>query len=268
MWLAWVVLLLQPGGTAPRVFGDGISWVAVRGEHSLLISKTEVTNAQYNRCVLAGACTPPSYSGGCLKAALGLPPHVGRFEATRHPDDREVAAVQESVAEPVAEIFQHPDHPVVCVSWSQAGTYARWVGGRLPSWIEWNKAVGVHRFPWGDTPPSCDLAALKADLIHASCGLLSTQSSCSRPQGNTPEGICDLLGNVAEWLTDTGTHDEGTKMQQFLRQTAGGHWAWPADRIVEDFRIPWLEPFGDLWLGIRVVKNGEPPADLGGHQGP
>ena len=51
------------------------------------------------------------------------------------------------------------DHPVVGVCWYEAVAYARWVGKRLPTAAEWQKAGGwpeqlsggaCNRYPWGD----------------------------------------------------------------------------------------------------------------------
>ena len=135
------------------------------------IDRTEVTNAQYRACMEAGVCDRPK---------CGQPAGFGA-----------------------------PDQPVVCVSWNQAYTYCRWVGARLPSEAEWEKAargVSGRRYPWGDQPPTCDLAIL-SDESGLGCGRGSPWPVGSRPAGASPYGALDMAGNVWEWVADSYLSD-------------------------------------------------------------
>jgi formylglycine-generating enzyme required for sulfatase activity len=123
------------------------------------IDKTEVTNAQYLQCVEAGACEEPACWG------------ADEYEA---------------------------ELPVVCVSWDNAQAYATWVGGRLPTEAEWEKAArGINGsiWPWGNSSPNCYRANFSECVGHPlAVGTLT--------RGISPYGAFDMAGNVAEWVAD------------------------------------------------------------------
>ena len=88
------------------------------------------------------------------------------------------------------------DHPVVNVSWYTAMAYAEWVGKRLPTEAEWEKAArgGItgKKYPWGDT---IDPTQANYDW---NIGKIT-------PVGNYPAngyGLHDVCGNVWEWCFD------------------------------------------------------------------
>jgi formylglycine-generating enzyme required for sulfatase activity len=127
------------------------------------LDRNEVTNADYRRCVDAGVCTPP-----------------GKTEA-----------------------FDDPNralHPVMWVSWYQANDFARWVGKRLPSEVEWERAVRAGsgtRFPWGDVWESDRANVFDTDGLD--------RWGAEAPVGTFPPnpwGFNDLIGNAAEWVQD------------------------------------------------------------------
>ena len=99
----------------------------------------EVTNTQYQACVEAMRCSPPS--------------RRERF------DDPSFA-----------------EHPVVWVSQAQASAYCIWAGGRLPTEAQWERAARgttplVSRsFPWGDDLMGCDLSNVNARERHTCPG--------------------------------------------------------------------------------------------------
>ncbi len=144
------------------------------------ISRTEVTTAQYAICVEAGKCPAIDY-GACR----GGP----------------------SLAAATPEFFGAPDQPAVCLTRAEARAYAAFVGGRLPTPTEWMFAARGGRsadgFPWGHAPATCERAVLM-DAQGPACGRGSTWPVCSRPQGSSREGLCDVAGNAGEWVEVEG----------------------------------------------------------------
>lgn len=135
---------------------------------SFMMSRAPVTVAQYRRAVEAGACRPPQ-SGSYYNWG-----QVGR-----------------------------EDHPVNGVSWEDARKFAAWAGGRLASEAEWEYAAsgGARRYPWGEASPTCARAVFNSEA-GPGCGEGSTWPVGAKPEGNTPEGLVDMAGNVWEWCAD------------------------------------------------------------------
>jgi formylglycine-generating enzyme required for sulfatase activity len=149
------------------------------------IDRTEVRVDEYARCVDSGVCSPPAEGGLCNWNVEG-----------------------------------RGDHPVNCVSWSQASRYCHWVGKRLPTEREWEKAArgtDGRRYPWGDEAPSCERAVMHGDGAEG-CGSGSTWPVGSLDAGRSPYGLFDMAGNVLEWTADLYPASDGSRIAR------GGSW--------------------------------------------
>ncbi len=169
-------MVLLPGGLSWRGRGeqppDGPRHVVRLNPY--LLDRTEVTCGQYAAFLRAAARSND----------LSL----------RHRDDPGV------VLRPVGWTGDVPpaglaDRPVVGVGWFAAYAYARWVGGRLPTEAEWERAAAGalgQTYPWGDTfdPARCRSSARSA------------QRADSLPAGVSPYGLLHMSGNVREWCDD------------------------------------------------------------------
>ncbi len=127
--------------------------------------------------------------------------------------------------------YEGGDQPVVGVTWDEAAAYAAWEGKRLPTEAEWEFAArgrANRKYPWGNEPP---------DKNRANYGdFLSMPSFVNmHEEGSTPEGICDLAGNVAEWTSDWfqtyAQQRRGDAPAEPRRTVRGGSWESPADGL-------------------------------------
>jgi formylglycine-generating enzyme required for sulfatase activity len=116
-------------------------------------------------------------------------------------------------------------HPMNGVSWHEARAYCKWIGARLPTEAEWERAArgpqGL-RFPWGNQPPTCDSRG--DGTAHEACPHDGT-----RPVGDqtadSPFGVRGLAGGVWEWTQTAYGADGSTRVQK-----GGG---WDSDDMME-----------------------------------
>lgn len=152
--------------------------------------------------------------------------------------DKMGCALRRDTAGGYFEVAPEADLPATHVSWLLADEWSRWMGFRLPTESEWEKAArgGDHRvYPWGNDEP---------DETFANFG---TTSDClvwpvnSAEKGKSPYGVYNMTGNVRELIADAFN---------------------PAadKRYVDGFRNPAVVPDGERLPGqkhsLKLVKGG------------
>jgi len=191
------------------------------------MAKTLVTNKQYKACVAAGACTPATDYG---------------------------------------EKFSGDDHPVVGVDWNQAHAFSSWAGGRLPSEAEWEYAARSAgkdwKYPWGDAEATCDKAVINVGGY--GCGRNATWPVCSTPAGNTKQGLCDMAGDVWEWVRDwyhdsyKGAPADGSAWEAPAgsgRVYRGGSWGDEAVSARSTVRFGYNPDYRGFGMGFRPARS-------------
>ena len=166
-------MALVPAGEFLMGAEDGLA--DARPLHRVYVSsfwfdKYPVTNRQYQQCTESGVCS---------------------FPRDRSTYDDPTRAEQ----------------PVTNVTWNQARGYCRWLGKRLPTEAEWEKAArgtDGRLFPWGN----------KVELfkVRAKPSEQKIMKDGSDPVGSadvavSPYGVVDLVGNVSEWVNDWYAED-------------------------------------------------------------
>ncbi|HUQ01654.1 MAG TPA: SUMF1/EgtB/PvdO family nonheme iron enzyme [Kofleriaceae bacterium] len=148
-----------------------------------------------------------------------------------------------------------PDRPVSAINWYDARAYCAFLGKRLPSNVEWQKAARggltladdtANPYPRRNLPWGAPVEPIPANVND---GVAPAPAPVgSHPGDVSPYGVLDLAGNVHEW---TSSVDEAG-----LIITRGGNWAetHAADLhefvAIENPRPPGLTAY---FLGVRCA---------------
>jgi formylglycine-generating enzyme len=125
-------------------------------------------------------------------------------------------------AGPQSDLTGLGDHPVVHVNWTEATAYTAWVGARLPTEAEWERAArgGLEQavYPWGDelTPGGEHRGNIWQGTFPTDNTLDDGYLGTSPVGTFAPNdwGLHDVAGNVWEWSAD---HFEGRDGHRVMR---------------------------------------------------
>ena len=102
-------------------------------------------------------------------------------------------------------------HPVTMVSWFDAKKYCEFLGKRLPTEEEWEKAArgpSGNRWPWGNE--------MNTNNLNTYYNVGATTSVVRYESGKSYYGIYDMAGNVSEWTASEFLPYEGSTAPKSL----------------------------------------------------
>jgi len=157
------------------------------------------------------------------------------------------------------------NHPINGVSLNEAVSYCAYVGKRLPTEAEWEKAARGNdgrKYPWGNMRASCDFAVMNEGA--KGCGRNSTWPVGSKTDGASPYGAMDMLGNVWEWTADfydgnyyagsPGRNPKGPSSGSYVVLRGGGYNS-ATDELRTSYRFSLGTNHSYYAAGFRCVRN-------------
>jgi formylglycine-generating enzyme required for sulfatase activity len=156
------------------------------------------------------------------------------------------------------------EHPATWVDAADAAAFCAWLGVRLPTEAEWEKAargIGARIYPWGDGP---------ADETRATygTGMEAGPSPVGRSTGGaSPYGLLDAAGNVWEWVSSayapypydaTDGREATPRAERVLR---GGSYASPAVHLRCAARSRSFPGRLAPHIGFRIARSPQSPTE-------
>lgn len=224
------------------------------------IDKTEVTNEQFAAFVAdTGYVTTAEADGSSW---------VVNSEAQWEEIDGTSWAHPQGPDTSYTEVMQHP---VIHMSWDDASAFCEWRDARLPTEAEWEKAArgtDGRPYPWGSNfngnflnycDRTCRFPWADRDVND---GFPFTAPVGSYPNGASPYGILDMIGNAWEWTAssyedypynpDDGRNEITATSNWVVR---GGSWDYLEPFMRTSYRSQKPPGPRDISVGIRCVSS-------------
>ncbi len=171
------------------------------------------------------------------------------------------------------KLHSYDNHPVCGVSWYEAEAYSRFVGKRLPTEAEWEKAASwdtqtnsSRTYPWGDEEPTTQHCNCVGVARRRYSPIGKTTPVNAYPPGQSAYSLYDTLGNVWEWTASWFDGYKGFQSYPYIgysqvyfdhkhRVLKGGSWATRSWVMRSSFRN-WYHPgVRQIFAGFRCAAD-------------
>ncbi len=208
------------------------------------IDRTEISVADWRKCVEAGPCRNTQKLYREYKAKKKKRPEQCNYGQ----EGRE-------------------NHPMNCVSWHGARIYCKWAGKRMPTEAEWEKAArgtDGRLYPWGNQKADCSRACMIKQSLYGCGQRTSCPVKSKGKRGMSPYGAYDMAGSVYEWVADTYTRDfymnapqdnPVNKARTAQRPVRGGAYSSDDDGVRTAKRSSFEAKARTRFVGFRCAMN-------------